>query len=476
LRFALGEIEPGGKTDSKYRRHDGYDKVVLVFHGFLTREANQTRIREGDRGKIDFRGSRGFHRLALGEKESRSQTSGEYRRHDHRNQVTLVPHGFVTTILDAKNPSRVTGQTKRDRPETNNLPELIHRSGPILMLHSTEDLRVQAIRPLLPPAILHEEMPLTSMAADLVWSARKDIEACLAGEDPRLVVVIGPCSIHDPKAALEYAGRLKSLADRYSDQLLVVMRCYFEKPRTTVGWKGLINDPRMDGSFRINDGLRLARRFLSDIAALQLPAATEFLDTTVPQHIADLISWGAIGARTTESQTHRELASGLSMPIGFKNATDGNIQVAIDAMKAASQPHWFPGTTKDGMSAIVQTTGNASCHVVLRGGTSGPNYAEEHVRHTHQLLEKQKLPSRIMVDFSHANSSKDHVRQLLVAEDVAGQRAKGDSPIFSVMIESFLVEGRQDVKEGAELTYGQSVTDACIGWEQTEKVLAILAD
>jgi 3-deoxy-7-phosphoheptulonate synthase len=281
--------------------------------------------------------------------------------------------------------------------------------------------------------------------------------------------------VHDVAAAEEYADALAQLRQRHQERLEVVMRVYFEKPRTTVGWKGLINDPHLDGSYDINTGLRRARTLLLHLAERGLPAATELLDPVVPQYIADLISWTAIGARTTESQTHRELASGLSMPIGFKNATDGNIQVAIDAMKAASQPHWFPGTTKDGMSAIVQTTGNASCHVVLRGGTSGPNFAEEHVLHTHQLLVKQNLPARIMVDFSHANSSKDHVRQLLVAEDVAAQRAKGDSPIFSVMIESFLVEGRQDVKEGAELTYGQSVTDACIGWEQTERVLATLA-
>jgi len=343
------------------------------------------------------------------------------------------------------------------------------------MLQATEDLRVLAIRPLLPPAILHEEMPLTEDAAELVWSSRKEIEACLSGTDERLVVVIGPCSIHDSKAALEYAHRLKEEADRHRDRLLIVMRAYFEKPRTTVGWKGMINDPKMDGSFRINDGLRLARRFLSDVAAVGLPTATEFLDTTVPQHIADLIAWGAIGARTTESQTHRELASGLSMPIGFKNATDGNVQVAIDAMKAASQPHWFPGTTKDGMSAIVQTTGNDTCHVVLRGGTSGPNYNAEHVTRTAGLLEKQGLNSRLMVDFSHANSSKDHLKQIAVAEDVAAQRKLPGSPIFSVMIESFLVEGRQDVKPDVPLVYGQSVTDACIGWEQTQRVLEILA-
>lgn len=344
------------------------------------------------------------------------------------------------------------------------------------MTRQTEDLRIGDVRPLLSPAILHEEIPATEAASELVSNARKTIEACLAGEDERLVVVVGPCSVHDVAATVEYAQKLKPLADRYADKLFIVMRTYFEKPRTTVGWKGLVNDPRMDGSFRINEGLRLARRLLSDIAAEGLPSATEFLDTTVPQHLADLIAWGAIGARTSESQTHRELASGLSMPVGFKNATDGNVQTAIDALKAARQPHWFPGSTKDGISAIVQTTGNASCHVVLRGGSrTGPNYAEEHVRNASTILQREGLPSRVMVDLSHANSNKDHKRQVLVAEDVAAQLGRGKSPIFGVMIESFLVDGRQDVVAGKELTYGQSVTDACIGLEVTETVLETLA-
>jgi len=344
-------------------------------------------------------------------------------------------------------------------------------------MQPTGDLRVTAVRPLLPPAILIEEVPLTDQAANLIHDARRQIEASLRGEDKRLVVVIGPCSVHDPVAVLDYAEKLKVLADRYAKELIVVMRCYFEKPRTTVGWKGLINDPNIDGSFQINVGLRVARKLLADVTAMGLAPATEFLDTTIPQHIADLIAWGAIGARTCESQTHRELASGLSMPVGFKNATDGNVQIAIDAIKAAKQPHWFPGATKDGMSAIIQTAGNPSCHVVLRGGSrTGPNYTLEHVQNASQVLEREQLPSRLMVDLSHANSSKNHERQIDVAKDIAGQLRRGDSPIFGAMVESFLVEGRQDSGPGTNLTYGQSITDACLGMEQTEQVLEILAD
>jgi 3-deoxy-7-phosphoheptulonate synthase len=344
------------------------------------------------------------------------------------------------------------------------------------MSQQTEDLRIRAVRPLLPPAILHEEIPATDKAADLVAASRKTIEDSLFGRDRRLFVVVGPCSIHDVPAALDYARQLKPIADRLSKQLYIAMRCYFEKPRTTVGWKGLLNDPRMDGSFQINEGLRLARRLLADVLELGLPTATEFLDTTVPQHIADLVSWGAIGARTSESQTHRELASGLSMPVGFKNATDGNVQIAIDALKAARHAHWFPGATKEGISAIVQTSGNATCHVVMRGGSrTGPNYDEEHVRNASSALEREGLPSRLMVDLSHANSSKDHRKQIAVGEEVARQIRKGDSPIFSVMIESNLVEGRQDAAPGKELVYGKSVTDACISLEQTVGVLETLA-
>jgi len=343
------------------------------------------------------------------------------------------------------------------------------------MIRSTEDLRIRAVRPLLAPGILHDETPMTKAAAELVSKSRRAIESSLAGEDPRLVVVVGPCSIHDPVAALDYAGHLKELAAKFEERLFIVMRCYFEKPRTTVGWKGMINDPRMDGSFRINDGLRAARKLLAEVSKIGLPAATEFLDTTVPQHIADFISWGAIGARTTESQTHRELASGLSMPVGFKNATDGNIQIAIDALKAARHPHWFPGTTKEGVSAIIQSTGNAACHIVLRGGSRGPNYGEEHVRNAATILEREGLPSRLMIDLSHANSGKDHQKQLLVAEDVATQLRQGSNSIFGVMIESHLVEGRQDANGGKNLVYGQSITDACVNLEQTERIFEALA-
>jgi 3-deoxy-7-phosphoheptulonate synthase len=343
------------------------------------------------------------------------------------------------------------------------------------MTTPTEDLRIRAVRPLLSPAIVQEEIPATEHARRVVSEARAAVEASLHGEDSRLVVVVGPCSIHDLDAAREYAQHLEVLATRYQDRLITIMRCYFEKPRTTVGWKGLINDPGMDGSYHVNEGLRRARRLLAEVAEIGLPSATEFLDTTVPQHIADLIAWGAIGARTSESQTHRELASGLSMPVGFKNATDGNVQVAIDALKAARQPHWFPGATKDGISALIQSAGNPSCHIILRGGArTGPNYGEEHVRNASTILEREGLPHRIMIDLSHGNSSKDHLRQITVAEDVARQIGS-DGPIFGVMIESNLVEGRQELTPGRTLTYGQSVTDACISLAQTETVLDRLA-
>jgi 3-deoxy-7-phosphoheptulonate synthase len=344
------------------------------------------------------------------------------------------------------------------------------------MANTTEDLRIRTVRPLLPPAILHEEIPMNSGLAELVENSRNIIEAMLLNADKRMLVVVGPCSISDLDAAREYAEKLKLLANRFEDKLYLVMRCYFEKPRTTVGWKGLLNDPRMDGSYRINDGLRLARKLLFDIGTIGLPSATEFLDTTIPQHLADFISWGAIGARTSESQTHRELASGLSMPVGFKNATDGNVQTAIDALKAAKQPHWFPGATKEGVSAIVQTTGNSTCHVVLRGGSrTGPNFGEEHVRNAAKVLEREGLPDRLMIDLSHANSGKDYNKQIAVAEDVASQLEQGSKSIFGVMIESNLVAGRQDIVPGKPLVYGQSVTDGCISLDQTAKALQILA-
>jgi 3-deoxy-7-phosphoheptulonate synthase len=319
-----------------------------------------------------------------------------------------------------------------------------------------------------------EEVPLTDQAAELVSNARQTIARCLAGEDSRLVMVVGPCSVHDSEAAIDYAERIKPIMDRYSDQLVFVMRAYFEKPRTTVGWKGMINDPKLDGSFRINEGLRSARKLLAKLAELGIPAGTEFLDTTVPAHIADLISWGAIGARTSESQTHRELASGLSMPVGFKNATDGSVRTAVDAVMAAKQPHWFPGTSKQGVSAILQTTGNETCHIILRGGSrTGPNYDQKHVADAASMLEKEGLPTRLMIDLSHGNSRKDHLKQIEVGQDVASQVRAG-SPIFGVMIESNIVEGRQNY--GPTAIYGQSVTDACISIEQTEIVLEALAE
>ncbi|HSI72554.1 MAG TPA: 3-deoxy-7-phosphoheptulonate synthase [Fimbriimonas sp.] len=338
----------------------------------------------------------------------------------------------------------------------------------------TDDLRIRAVRPLLPPAILLEEVPITDCEADVVAEARRSIAEALHGQDGRLIVITGPCSIHDTVAALEYAQRLKPLADRYADKLLVVMRAYFEKPRTIVGWKGLINDPDIDGSFHINKGLRMARVLLKEIAQLGVPVGTEFLDMTVPQHIADLISWGAIGARTTESQIHRELASGLSMPIGFKNATNGDIKVAVDAVEAAKHPHWFQGSTKQGISAILQTSGNSDCHVILRGGSrTGPNYERQHVEKLSAELAKKNLSGRVMVDCSHGNSLKNHLRQIDVAQDLAEQVRDG-VPVFGVMIESNLVEGRQDYRPG-DVTYGQSITDACLSLDQTEPLLELLA-
>jgi 3-deoxy-7-phosphoheptulonate synthase len=344
------------------------------------------------------------------------------------------------------------------------------------MLRRTDDLRIRDVRPLIPPAILLEEIPLSERASNVVADARGDIAAILAGRDHRLVVVAGPCSVHDTQAALDYAARLKRIADSVADALLVVMRAYFEKPRTVVGWKGLINDPDLDGSYHINKGLRLARRLLLDVNELGLPSGSEFLDTHVPQHIAALTSWGCIGARTAESQVHRELASGLSMPVGFKNGTDGNTQVAIDGVLAAREQHWFPGATKQGVSAILQTTGNDSCHVILRGGSrTGPNYHADQVESVCAALARGGAPARLMVDCSHGNSQRDPTRQPAVAADLARQIATGSDRIFGVMLESHLVAGRQDYQPGAPLLYGQSITDACIGIEQTEEILQGLA-
>ncbi len=344
------------------------------------------------------------------------------------------------------------------------------------MFQPTDDLRIRDVRPLIPPAILLEEIPLSERASNVVADARAAVSNVLAGRDPRLVAVVGPCSIHDPRAAFEYAGRLKQIADRLADRVLIVMRSYFEKPRTVVGWKGLINDPDLDESFHINKGLRLARQLLRDINDLGLPTASEFLDTQIPQHIADLTSWVAIGARTAESQVHRELASGLSMPVGFKNSTDGSTQIAVDAVLTARSAHWFPSVTKQGVSAIFQTVGNDACHVILRGGTrTGPNYTAEHVAKVSGRLASKGLPERVMVDCSHGNSHKDHLKQRDVVADVCAQVAGGSQQIFGIMLESYLVEGRQDYVAGQPSIYGQSITDACLSLAQTEPLLEQLA-
>jgi 3-deoxy-7-phosphoheptulonate synthase len=337
------------------------------------------------------------------------------------------------------------------------------------MLQPTDDLRITQVRPLIPPAILLEEIPITERASNVVADARRAVADAIAGRDPRLVLIAGPCSIHDPKAALDYAGRLKQLADRYSGQLIVLMRSYFEKPRTSVGWKGLINDPDLDETFHINKGLRLARQLLLDVNDMGLPTASEFLDTQIPQHIADLTSWVAIGARTTESQVHRELASGLSMPVGFKNTTDGTTRTAIDAVLAARSPHWFPSVTKQGVAAISHTTGNDTCHVILRGGSrTGPNYSPQHVQDIGAELAGKALRDSVMIDCSHGNSNKDYRRQADVAASICQQVASGSWQIFGAMLESNIVEGRQDYVPGRPAVYGQSITDACISFAQTE--------
>jgi 3-deoxy-7-phosphoheptulonate synthase len=343
------------------------------------------------------------------------------------------------------------------------------------MKHITDDVRIREIKELSPPAHILREFPATDQATATTFEARQTCHRILHGSDDRLVVVIGPCSIHDYDAAMEYARKLAAERARYAADLLILMRVYFEKPRTTVGWKGLINDPRLDGSFKINDGLRLARKLLWEINELGLPAATEFLDTITPQYTADLISWGAIGARTTESQVHRELASGLSCPVGFKNGTDGNIKIAVDAIKAAASPHHFLSVTKAGHSAIVSTNGNEDCHVILRGGKA-PNHDAASVEAACAELGKSGLAARVMIDFSHANSQKKYELQVQVARDVGAQMAAGDDRIFGVMVESHLKAGRQDLIPGQPLEYGQSITDACLSWDDSITVLDILAD
>ena len=338
-----------------------------------------------------------------------------------------------------------------------------------------DDVRIQEIKELIPPSHVLREFPATPKAADVAFQTRQAIHRILFGADDRMLVIIGPCSIHDTEAAMEYAGRLLEQADRLKDDLLIVMRVYFEKPRTTVGWKGLINDPYLDNSFRINEGVRLARKLLWEINELGLPAGTEFLDMITPQYIADLISWGAIGARTTESQVHRELASGLSCPVGFKNGTDGNVRIAVDAIKAAQSPHHFLSVTKAGHSAIVSTRGNEDCHVILRGGKS-TNFDAESVDAACKDLAASGVPPKVMIDCSHANSRKQHALQIEVAQDVANQLAAGEDRIIGVMIESHLKDGRQDLVPGKELEYGKSITDACISWEDSIGVLDTLAE
>ncbi len=339
----------------------------------------------------------------------------------------------------------------------------------------TRDLRVEGYRPLIPPATMLDELPLSDAGSRTVASARDELVRILDREDDRVIVVVGPCSVHDVEAAMEYAGRLAALAKDLAGDLRIVMRVYFEKPRTTVGWKGLINDPGLDGSFRINDGLRLARRLLLDLAELGLPAGCEFLDPVSPQYTSDLVSWGAIGARTTESQVHRELASGLSMPVGFKNGTGGTVQIAIDAVRATAHPHRFIGVTEQGLAAFVSTRGNPYGHVILRGGARGPNYDRASVRGALDALRDAGLPERLIVDASHGNSERDHLRQPVVAGEIAAQIAAGESGIAGVMVESFLVAGRQELTDPSRLVYGQSITDACIGWEDTVLVLEGLA-
>jgi 3-deoxy-7-phosphoheptulonate synthase len=344
-----------------------------------------------------------------------------------------------------------------------------------VVLNRLDDLRITQVRPLLPPAILLEEIPITERASELVGATRQAIAQALTGQDPRLVIVVGPCSIHDTKAAVEYATRLLPLRERYADQLIVTMRSYFEKPRTSVGWKGLINDPDLDESFHINKGLRLARQLLVDLNDMGLPTASEFLDTQIPQYIADLTSWVAIGARTTESQVHRELASGLSMPVGFKNGTDGTTQTAVDAVLSARSPHLFPSVTKQGVSAIFETSGNDTCHVILRGGSrTGPNFDTAHVEEVCTRLRARGLRETVMIDCSHGNSHKDHRKQAAVAASIAEQVCAGSWHVMGVMLESHLVEGRQDYVPGCA-TYGQSITDACLSLEQTEPILEQLA-
>lgn len=343
------------------------------------------------------------------------------------------------------------------------------------MQYQTDDIRIKSLKEVLPPIALMERYPISDLATHTVFETRKAIHRIMTGEDNRLVVIVGPCSINDPVAAVEYGEKLISLRHAYIDELEIIMRVYFEKPRTTVGWKGLINDPYLDNSFQINDGLRFARKLLLDINDLGLPAGTEFLDMITPQYIADLMSWGAIGARTTESQVHRELASGLSCPVGFKNGTDGTIDIAIDAIAATMAPHHFLSVTKYGHSAIVETEGNRDCHIILRGGHHTTNFNAQNIMAVRAKLKHAELPENIMVDLSHANCCRAYKRQLDVCRNICQQLSQGESAIFGVMIESNIVEGKQALVDGKAMVYGQSITDACLGWSDTAKALKELA-
>ena len=343
------------------------------------------------------------------------------------------------------------------------------------MTLKTDDLRIIEMQELSTPDEVRKELAVTDNSAKTIIGSRKIIENILDEKDDRIFVVVGPCSIHDPIAAIDYANKLKKISKEVSDNLFIIMRVYFEKPRTTIGWKGLINDPTLDGSFNINKGIRIGRKLLLDIVDLELPTGTEYLDLISPQYIADIISWGAIGARTTESQCHRELASGLSCPVGFKNGTDGNLQITFDAIKAASGAHHFLSVTKEGNSAIFSTSGNPYCHTILRGGTNKINYDVKSIEEVSARLEKANLPQQIIVDCSHANSMKDHKKQMVVINDLAKQLSNGEKRIKGLMIESNIVEGNQNIND-PDLVYGKSVTDACIGWEDTEKALYILSE
>lgn len=356
------------------------------------------------------------------------------------------------------------------------IPSFVYSSPCEMNSFVTDDLRIEAIDPLISPAILIYEYPVSDKASETVSTARRAAERIFAGDDDRLLVLVGPCSIHDPQAALEYADLLSKEIERFNDDLCIIMRVYYEKPRTTIGWKGLINDPNLDNTYEINKGLKVARRLLLSLNEAGVPAGTEFLDTITPQYIADLVSWGAIGARTTESQVHRELASGLSMPVGFKNGTGGCTQIAIDAILSASKPHHFLSVTKQGVAAIVSTTGNETCHIILRGSSQGTNHDAESVRTAYEKLHKAGVVDKVMIDCSHGNSNKDYRNQLSVAQSISDQMKSGSDMIGGVMIESNLVEGNQPFTDKDLLVYGKSITDQCIGWEETVKVLEILAE